>query len=78
MPTTNPRIKTLLEPPLYKAVRKLATAEGVSMSQKVRDLVKEALELVEDEGWERIVTERRRKPGNWLSHGEVKRRSGLK
>ena len=78
MPTTNPRINTLLEPPLYRTVKRLAKTEGVSMSQKVRDLVKEALELVEDEGWERIVTERRRKQGKWVSQVEVKRRLRLK
>ncbi len=78
MPTTNPRINTMLEPPLFRAVKRLAKTEGVSMSQKVRDLVKEALELVEDEGWEEIVTQRRGKPGKCLSHGEAKRRLRLK
>jgi len=78
MPTTNPRINAVLEPPLYKAVQRLAEAEGVSLSQKVRDLVKEALELIEDTGWEAMVTERRKKPGKWISHNDVKRRLKLK
>lgn len=78
MATTNPRVNTVLEPALYDAVRRLAKAEGVSMSQKVRDLVKEALELVEDAGWESIVRERRKRPGKWLSHSALRRRLNLK
>jgi hypothetical protein len=77
MPTTNPRVNAVLEPPLYEAVERLAKAEGISLSQKVRDLVREALELVEDEGWETIVAERKKKPGRFISHHEVKRRLGL-
>ena len=74
MPTTNPRINTVLEPPLYKMVEFLAKQDGVSLSQKVRDLVKEALETIEDYGLEAIVAERMKKPGKWISHEEVKRR----
>ena len=77
MPTSHPRINTVLEPPLYLAVERLAEAEGVSLSRKVRDLVKEALELVEDAGWERIVAERKKKPGGFISHDEVNRRFKL-
>ena len=49
MPTKNPRINVVLEGPLFKAVSKLAHKEGVSLSLKVRDLVREAIELYEDE-----------------------------
>lgn len=48
MPTKNPRINVVLEKPLYNHVESLAKREGVSLSLKVRDLVKEALELEED------------------------------
>lgn len=48
MPTKNPRINVVLEKPLYKSVKYLAEKEGVSLSLKVRDLIKEALELEED------------------------------
>lgn len=34
--------------PLYRSVQNLAEKEGVSLSLKVRDLIKEALELEED------------------------------
>lgn len=48
MAAKNPRVLTVLEMPLYRAVTALAHSEQVSISQKVRDLVKEALETHED------------------------------
>jgi|TARA_B100000315_G_scaffold49553_1_gene44162 metal-responsive CopG/Arc/MetJ family transcriptional regulator len=48
MPSKNPRINVVLEKPLYKDVEHLAKKEGVSLSLKVRDLIKEALEIKED------------------------------
>ncbi len=50
MPTKNPRINVVLEKPLYNTVESLAERDGVSLSLKVRDLVKEALEIEEDIG----------------------------
>lgn len=72
MPTENPRILTTLEPPLYKAVSHLARREGVPLSQMVRDMLKEALELIEDAGWESIAEKRRKTPGKWISHHRIK------
>ncbi len=71
MPTQHRRINAVLEPPLYEEVQRLAKGEGVSLSQKVRDLVRDALELIEDEGWERLIRERRKHKGPWLTHEEV-------
>jgi hypothetical protein len=48
MPTKNPRINIVLEKPLYKSVQHLAEKEGISLSLKARDLIKEALEMEED------------------------------
>jgi len=48
MPVKNPRINVVLEQPLYNTIERLAAREGVSLSLKVRDLVKEALEIEED------------------------------
>ena len=48
MPTDNPRVNIVVEPPLYGLMRDLAQAEGVSMSALARDLIREALELRED------------------------------
>ena len=48
MPTKNPRVNIVLEKPLYEVLRRLAKRDGVSLSLKLRDLVKEALILEED------------------------------
>jgi hypothetical protein len=48
MPARNPRVNVVLERPVYERVAKLANRENVSLSTKVRDLVKDALELQED------------------------------
>jgi predicted DNA-binding protein len=48
MPTKNPRINIVVEPPLYGVMRDLATTEGVSMSTLARDLIREAIDLRED------------------------------
>ena len=76
MPSMHPRINTVLEPRLYRAVKRLADRDRVSLSQKVRDLVREALELVEDAALEEIVAERRNNPAPSIPHAEVKRRLG--
>jgi len=60
MATKHPRIHAVLEPPLFEAVRKLAARAGVSLSQEVRNLVEDALELMEDAGLEAFAERRRR------------------
>lgn len=78
MPARNPRINVVLEPPLYDAVGRLARRDNVSLSTKMRDLVKDALEVQEDAALARLAEERessfsRRKA---LTHTEVwKKRS---
>ena len=48
MPSQNPRINVVLDNLLYQNVRLLAEKDNVSLSAKVRDLLKEALEIQED------------------------------
>ena len=48
MPTKNPRVNIVVEPPLYIAMQDLAECEGVSMSTVARDLIREAMNLRED------------------------------
>jgi plasmid stability protein len=63
----------VLEPPVYQAVRRLARRDGTSVSTKVRDLLRHALDVEEDAALgalaeEREVTFDRRKA---LTHQEV-------
>ena len=48
MPSQNPRINVVLDNSLYRNVQILAEKDKVSLSTKVRDLLKEALEIQED------------------------------
>ena len=48
MPAKNPRINVVLEPSLYEEVQFLAEKDGVSLSTKVRDLLRESMEVQED------------------------------
>ena len=48
MPTKNPRVNIVVEPPLYSVMHDLATSEGVSMSTIARDLIREAIDLREE------------------------------
>ena len=78
MPTSLPRISAVVERPIYEAVAMLAKKDGVSLSQKARDLLLEALELIEDAGLEAIVERRRKNPGKSIPLAEVKRRFRIK
>ena len=48
MATKHPRLNVVLEKPILQSVHQLAKQEGVSLSMKARDLIREALELHED------------------------------
>jgi len=48
MPTKNPRVNIVIEPPLYGTMHDLAISGGISMSTLARDLIGEAIELRED------------------------------
>lgn len=58
MPTRNPRVNVVLEEPLYESLQRWAKRDGVSLSLKVRDLVKQALEAEEDRALVRLAEER--------------------
>jgi len=58
MPTKNPRVNVVLEEPLYEGLRRWAARDKVSLSLKVRDLVKEALESQEDRALAIFAAER--------------------
>ncbi len=58
MPTKSPRVNVVLEKPLYETVRRLAEKEDVSLSFKIRDLVRQALEAEEDAALAEFAEER--------------------
>lgn len=58
MGVENSKIEVMIEKPLYSRIKYLARKDGVSLSLKVRDLVKEALEIEEDIALARFAEER--------------------
>jgi hypothetical protein len=73
MAAKNPRVIAVVEKPLYLRIKRAARAQGISLSAKVRDLLREAMDLDEDaywvrEGERRLVTFDRSKA---LTHEEV-------
>jgi hypothetical protein len=58
MPASNPRVNVVLEKPLFAALKRMAERDGVSLSTKLRDLVRDALEDYEDSVLLRIAEER--------------------
>lgn len=78
MPAANPRIFTVLEKPVFRAVEGLAKRDGVSLSQKARDLIVQALELSEDAGLEAIVAGRRKNRAKSVPLEDVLKRYNVK
>lgn len=78
MPTVKPRISTVVEQPIFDAVKRLAARDRVSVSDRARTLLLEALELEEDMALDALVSARMKKPGRTYSHAEVGRLLGLK
>ncbi|MFC1825347.1 toxin-antitoxin system, antitoxin component [Thermodesulfobacteriota bacterium] len=72
MPTKNPRINIVLDPLLFEKVQFLARQEGVSLSTKVRDLLRDSVEVNEDLYLAEIATKREKTlvKSKTLSHKE--------
>lgn len=80
MPAKNPRINLVIEEPLYRIIFQLARKDKVSISQKTRDLIRDALELIEDIGLEHIADERMKNydAKKVISHEKLKKRLRIK
>ena len=73
MAAKNPRVNIVLEKPLYDSVRRLAAMEEISLSLKIRDLIKDALEAQEDIVLAEVAEEREKsfRRAQGLSHKQV-------
>lgn len=69
----------VLETPLHRWVRRLAKIEGLSVSMKLRDLVREAYESYEDRYWSRAGAKclKSLKPEKLIPHDEFWKKVGL-
>jgi predicted transcriptional regulator len=76
MPTTNPRVMTTIEKPLYRWLERRARRDGVPLSTAMRDALREVYELEEERYWSneaasRLATFDRSRA---LTHEEVRRK----
>ena len=73
MPSKNPRINIVVDPPLYELIEQRAQRQGVSMSLVTRDLIREALEMEEDVALGQLAEEREKtfRKETALSHDDV-------
>jgi uncharacterized protein YwlG (UPF0340 family) len=73
MPSKNPRINIVVDPPVYEQIEQLAERRGVSLSMVARDLIREALVMEEDVALARLAGEREAtlREDTALSHAEV-------
>ena len=73
MPTNKPRVIVTLEPALYAKVKSVAKANGTGLSAAARDLIREAVEDIEDFGLSVLADRRLKslKKGKLLSHDQV-------
>lgn len=58
MPTKSPRITIALDRGTYRSIQLLARRDNVSLTAKVRGLLREAIEAQEDAALSGIATER--------------------
>ena len=73
MPTKNPRVNMVLERALFDALKRQAARDGVSLSLKARDLIREAIEASEDVALGSVARERESsfKRGRALRHAQI-------
>jgi len=74
MPGNHLRIATVVERPVYEAIHCLANRDGVSLPEKVRALILDALEFTENAALEALVNARRRSSARSHSLSKVRRR----
>lgn len=73
MPSKNPRINIVVDPPVYAQIEQLAERRGISLSMAARDLIRDALEMEEDAALAELASEREAtfREDTALSHEEV-------
>lgn len=62
------RVLALLEKPLFEQVVHMAERDGISLSQKIRDLVREGIEHDEDADLLLLAMERKDRGGDLIAH----------
>lgn len=74
MPTKHARLNVVMEKPLFHAVASLAKETGLSLSHMARDLIRDAVEYLEDANLTRLAEIRAKRPARLFSLEELESR----
>ena len=70
LPAKQPRIHTVLDESLYETIKQQAKQEGISLSQKTRDLLKLAVEIQGDRALDSLVDKRTKNDEPSIPHDD--------
>jgi len=68
MPTTKKRINISLSPAMERALEILARRDAVPEATKAADLLRSALEIEEDDVWDKLASARDTRSARFISH----------
>ncbi|MFH1239033.1 MAG: CopG family transcriptional regulator [bacterium] len=73
MTTKHPRLNVVLDKSLCATIKHLAGEDGVSLSLKARDLIREAIAEYEDSHWAEVASKREKalQPKKLVSHKKI-------
>ncbi|OGE89001.1 MAG: hypothetical protein A3B77_01670 [Candidatus Doudnabacteria bacterium RIFCSPHIGHO2_02_FULL_49_24] len=71
MPTVKARINVSLSNELNSALKKLAFRDQIPTATKAERLLEIALEIEEDEVWDKVATQRAQTKPKYLSHNQA-------
>ena len=71
MPTIKTRVNISLSDEINSALKKIAQRDQVPTATKAERLLELALEIEEDQVWDKIATSRLKTKGKYLSHNQV-------
>lgn len=71
MPTLKKRINITLSDDLIEALTALAKKEDLPVATKAKELLKEILEMYEDEVWNELLSKRSKQTKKYVSHDKA-------
>lgn len=71
MPTTKTRINITLPKTVESALNKIAKRDDVPVATKAKELLQFAIEIEEDQIWNKVASSRDRKNSKFISHNQA-------
>lgn len=71
MPTNKKRINITLPEKIEKVLTLIAKRDGMATATKATELLKQAIEIEEDQAWDEIAMKRDNKNANFIQHKDA-------